>query len=73
VDELDPLKENFYRLDLQLTQGFELRGLPGKFEILGNFANLSNYQEIRRLRGDPRPTYREAYGWTIDLGLRYRF
>jgi hypothetical protein len=73
VDELDPLKEKFYRFDLQLTQGFKLKKLPGEFEILGNLANLSDFEEFSRLRGDPRPTYREAYGWTIDLGLRYRF
>jgi len=40
---------------------------------MSNFANLSNYEEISRLRGDPRFTYREAYGFSIDLGVRYRF
>jgi len=73
VDELDPLKEHFYQLGLQITQGFELKALPGKFEVMANLANLTNFEEYQRLRGDPRPTYREAYGWTVDLGLRYRF
>ncbi len=71
LNELDPLKENFYRLDLQLTYDIPLK-IPGEIQVLANFANLSNYSETRRLRGDPRPTYKEAYGWTIDLGVRYR-
>ena len=71
LDELDALKENFYRVDLQITQKLtkKLKGL----ELMANFANLSDYTEVSRLRGDPRPTYLENYGWTLDLGARYRF
>ena len=72
VDELDRLKENFYRIDLQLTYDIPVKW-PGDLQVLGNFANLSNFREASRLRGDPRYTYVEAYGWTIDLGIRYSF
>ena len=71
-DELDRLKENFYRIDLQLTYDIPVKG-DGKLQVLGNFANLSNFKEVQRLRGDPRFTYVEAYGWTFDLGVRYSF
>jgi len=71
LEELDPLKEKFYRYDLQVSQ--KLKGKLKGFEILGNFANLSDFMEVSRLRGDTRPTYLENYGWTADLGIRYRF
>lgn len=71
LDELDPLKEKFYRWDLQVAQ--KLKGKLSGFEIVGNFANLSDFMEKSRLRGDVRPTYLENYGWTADLGIRYRF
>lgn len=73
LDDLDRLKEHFYRLDLQLTYDIPVKKLPGKLQLMGNFANLSNFLETSRLRGDPRFTYQEAYGWTADLGVRYRF
>ena len=72
VDELDGVKENFYRVDLQITYDLPLN-IPGTLQLMGNFANLSNFEEISRLRGDPRFTYREAYGFSVDLGVRYRF
>lgn len=72
LNELDGLKEHFYRIDLQLTYDIPLK-IPGKLQVIGNFANLSNFTEVSRLRGDPRYTYQEAYGWTVDLGVRYRF
>ena len=72
VDELDGVKENFYRVDLQLTYDLPLK-LPGKLQLLGNVANLSNFNEVSRLRGDPRFTYREAYGFTSNFGVRYSF
>jgi TonB-dependent receptor len=72
VDELDRLKEHFYRVDLQLTYDIPLK-IPGQLQVIGNFANLSNFSEVSRLRGDPRFTLQEAYGWTIDLGARYKF
>ena len=71
VNELDPLKEYFYRWDLQITQ--QLSEKFKGFELIANFANLSNFTEVARLRGDLRPTSQESYGWTLDLGLRYKF
>ena len=70
-DSKDVLKEHFYRLDLQVTQKLskKLHGL----ELMANFANLSDFMESTRFRGDPRPTYLESYGWTADLGIRYKF
>lgn len=73
VNELDHLKEHFYRVDLQMTYDIPLRGTKGELQVLGNFANLSNFMERAHLRGDPRYTNQEAYGWTVDLGVRYRF
>lgn len=72
VEELDRLKENFYRIDLQITYDIPVKW-SGDLQVLGNFANLSNFREVSRLRGDPRYTYVEAYGWTFDLGVRYSF
>ena len=72
LEQLDRLKEHFYRVDLQLTYDIPLK-IPGHLQVIGNFANLSNFTEVSRLRGDPRYTLQEAYGWTVDLGARYRF
>ena len=66
------MKEHFYRVDLQLTYDIPVK-LAGHLQVMANFANLSNFMEESRLRGDPRYTLREAYGWTVDLGVRYRF
>jgi len=71
LDEMDPMKENFYRWDLQIAQKLSKK-LAG-FEIIANLANLSDFAEISRLRGDPRVTYMEQFGWTVDIGVRYRF
>ncbi len=67
--ELIPYRSRFYRWDFQLSQKLPVDGL----ELLFNMANINNYQQVSTMRGDPRPTYIESYGWTSDLGLRYRF
>jgi TonB-dependent receptor len=72
VPRLDTQKDYFYRWDLQLTQKFSIRHIKG-FEVIANIANISDFTESQRLRGDMRPTYRENFGMTADLGLRYRF
>ena len=71
LDAMDPLKEKFNRWDLQVTQKFSKK-LKGT-ELIANIANLTNFMETSRLRGDPRPTYIESYGWTADFGIRYKF
>jgi len=69
---LDAFKDYFYRWDLQLTQKFAIKTLAG-FEVLLNIANISNFTESQHYAGDLRPTSREQYGWTTDLGLRFKF
>lgn len=69
--ERDKIKNEFYRLDLQVSKKFS--GKLQGFEIIGNFANLSDFVESVKYRGDSRPTYMENYGWTADLGIRYSF
>ncbi len=71
LKERDGLKEAFNRWDLQITQKLpkKLKGL----ELMANFANLNDITETSRYYGDPRPTYLENYGLTVDLGVRYRF
>jgi TonB-dependent receptor len=69
---LDSQKEHFNRWDIQLTQKFKIAKLSG-FEVIANIANLTNFTESQRLRGDPRLTYQEKFGLTADLGVRYRF
>ena len=67
--ELIPFRSSFYRWDLQLSQKLPVDGM----EVLFNVANISNYQQVSTMNGDPRPTYIESYGWTSDLGFRYNF
>ena len=64
------LKEHFYRWDLQITQKFT-RWVDG-LEVMLNIANLSDFNEQSRHSGYQYPTYGESYGWTVDLGVRYR-
>lgn len=71
VEELDPMKEFYNRWDMQVSQ--KLKGKLRGVQILLNVANLSNFAETTRFRGDPRPIYIEKYGWTADLGARYNF
>jgi TonB-dependent receptor len=69
---LDSQKDYFNKWDLQLTQKFRIAKLTG-FEVIANIANITDYTESQRLRGDPRAMYQENFGMTADLGLRYRF
>lgn len=70
-NELDILKREFYRWDLQVTQ--KLFGQLKGFQIIANLANLNDILEFKKLRGEPRPLFEENYGWTADIGLRYSF
>lgn len=72
VPRKDAQKDYFYRWDLQIAQKFSIKKISG-FEMILNIANLSDFTESQRFIGDPRPTYQENYGWTSDLGLRFRF
>tara|TARA_B110000967_G_scaffold65536_1_gene67660 strand:+ start:1080 stop:4055 length:2976 start_codon:yes stop_codon:yes gene_type:complete len=69
--ELDILKDEFYRWDLQISQ--KLFGKFKGFQIIGNFANLNDIIETKSFRGEQRSLSAENYGWTADLGFRYTF
>lgn len=71
LNEINSLKEFYNRWDLQISQ--RLSGKLKGLEFVANIANLSNFTETSRQIGDARPTYMEKYGWTADLGLRYKF
>lgn len=70
-EAMDSMKDHFYRMDLQVSH--RLSGRFQGFELVGNFANLTDFSEKSRLRGEPNPTYIENYGWTVDFGIRYGF
>jgi TonB-dependent receptor len=67
IQELDGFKNSFQRWDLQANYKLPIKGM----EILLNMANIGDAVEVKRLRGDNRPTSIERYGWTADLGLRF--
>ncbi len=66
--EFEVHKSKFTRWDLQVAQKLPIEGL----EVLFNFANINDPIEYQNNLADPRPTYLENYGWTMDLGIRYR-
>ena len=67
--EQDGFKNKFYRLDLQVRQKLPIKGL----ELMMDGNNLNDIQEQSKYRGSIFPTRLENYGWTADIGLRYRF
>jgi len=69
IKELDSFKNAFHRIDLQANYKLPIKGM----EIMLNIANIGDAHEMQKLRGDNRPTSIERYGWTADLGLRYKF
>ncbi len=70
--EFDRFKTAFYRFGLQGKYELPFTKLSG-FEIMFNVANLNNIIETEYYRGDSRPASLQQYGWTSDLGIRYRF
>ncbi|MEN8156644.1 MAG: carboxypeptidase-like regulatory domain-containing protein [Bacteroidota bacterium] len=71
TDKMDIIKDPFLRIDAQLSYDLPVK-LPGQLQVMANFANLTNYEESSHYRVDLRYTGREAYGWTVDLGVRYK-
>lgn len=69
IEELDILKNKFYRLDLQIKQELPIEGMG----LLFSLSNINDFQEKTIYRGDWRPASLENYGWTADFGLRYSF
>ncbi|MHB8578864.1 MAG: TonB-dependent receptor [Ignavibacteriaceae bacterium] len=60
--------QSFSKWDLQISQKLPLNGL----EVLFNYANINDPIGYQHYLADSRPTYLESYGWTMDLGIRYR-
>ncbi len=60
--------DNYYRLDLNMKQKLPWKG----FELLMNFSNLTSTHESNSLISTGQVTRKQYYGFTIDLGLRYR-
>lgn len=73
INATNPLFDNFSgdytRLDLSVRQK-----LPRGLEIFANFNNLSSRPD-RNFRGaeDSNPSYIEYYGFTMDVGARFRY
>jgi len=70
--ELNVIKDAYDRLDLQLTQKFTIAGISG-FEFMLNVANITNSTETQHYAVDPRFTFIEKYGLSIDSGFRWKF
>ena len=70
--EFDSFKSAYYRFDVQGKYELPFKKLPG-LQVLFNVSNLNNIVEKTYLRGESRPAGLEAYGWTSDLGIRYKF
>jgi len=66
------LKDPYDRLDLQLTQKFSIAGISG-FEFMVNIANMTNSTETQHYVSDPRFTFIESYGLSVDCGFRWKF
>lgn len=67
--ELDSFTNDYVRWDLALQQKFDI-GL----EFYTNFNNLTSREDQNAIGAIVRnPTYLEYYGFTMDIGVRYRF
>jgi TonB-dependent receptor len=68
--DLDSFTDDFSRFDLSLKQS-----LPYNIDLIANFSNI-NSEPDRRFRTSNKSTHRpdfiEYYGFTFDVGLRYR-
>ncbi|MDL1875945.1 hypothetical protein FBQ85_12345 [Cytophagia bacterium CHB2] len=72
VDPINPLFDTFSsaygRFDITLKQR-----LTGDIELFANFNNINNRSD-QNYRGSStfNPSYIEYYGFTMDIGARYR-
>ncbi len=60
--------DDYFRVDFSLLQKLPIKG----FEILMNFSNLTSSKERDLLIESNLPTRVQHYGFTLDVGLRYR-
>ncbi len=65
----DTFKEDYYRIDVSLKQQ-----LPNNFQVYANLNNLNGAGEESYQSPTYRyPTNQQFYGFTMDLGVRYKF
>ncbi len=65
----DTFKEDYYRIDVSLKQQ-----LPKNFQVYANFNNLNGAGDETYQSPKYRyPTNQQFYGFTMDLGVRYKF
>lgn len=66
--ELDSFSDDYSRWDLSLQQR-----LDWGIQVFANFSNLNSRPDVT-LRGgnNDRPAYLEYYGFTMDLGVRFK-
>ncbi len=60
--------DEYFRVDLNLNQKLPWKG----FSLLMNFSNLTSAPERDLLISNGNPTKRQYYGFTLDLGVRYK-
>lgn len=60
--------DEYYRIDFNLKQKLPWKG----FEILMNFSNITSAHDSNSLISTNKTTRKQYYGYTLDLGLRYR-
>ncbi|MEE9438362.1 MAG: TonB-dependent receptor [Saprospiraceae bacterium] len=60
--------DDYFRVDLSMTQKLPWKG----FEALLNFSNLTSSKESDSLIASGTPTRIQHYGFTLDVGIRYR-
>jgi TonB-dependent receptor len=66
--ELDGYSDQFYRLDISVQQK-----IINGFSIFLNANNLTNVPDRSYLGVERFPTSEDYYGWTLDLGIKYKF
>jgi TonB-dependent receptor len=66
--ESDNFSADYARWDLTLQQK-----IMDNFQIYANFTNLNNRPDKNYIGNSAQPTYIEYYGFTMDVGLRYKF
>ncbi len=65
--ELDGYTESLWRWDLSIKQD-----ISRHFSLYFNWNNISNWPDESFQKDTHYPTSREFYGWTADVGLRFR-
>lgn len=65
----DLFVDDYVRFDVSLQQKIQ-----ENLQVYANFNNLNNRQDVRQQSDTDRyPTRKEYYGFTMDVGVRYKF